>query len=225
MSNNVRDVIPLLLIGYSNVLLKGIDNEQLAKDIIENKHLRLDNNPKKSHYEDTFLPDTVECRKLLSMIDYEVKKINPYLTILKEDRMGPNHSLAFVGAWSLILEPGQSTVYHEHDLNLDQRFHGFRDGIAFVYYVTYPENSGDLIFCVETLKRRIMLPVKPVVGNLVMFPTYLPHLTLRNESNERRISVSGNYFPDREKMDEFYKEISEGRSNYFDHVGMYNDGI
>ena len=39
MSNNVRDVIPLLLIGYSNVLLKGIDNEQLAKDIIENKHL------------------------------------------------------------------------------------------------------------------------------------------------------------------------------------------
>ena len=72
MSNNVRDVIPLLLIGYSNVLLKGIDNEQLSKDIIENKHLRLDNNPKESHYEDTFLPDTVECRKLLSMIDYEV---------------------------------------------------------------------------------------------------------------------------------------------------------
>ena len=221
MSNSVRDVTPFLLIGCSIVSLEGIDNEQIAKDVMKNKHLRLENDPTTTRYEDTVLPDTTECRKLLSVIDYEIKKINPYLKMLKGEENGKKYA----GYWSLILEPGQSTMYHEHGLTIDQKFHGYHDGIAFAYYVTFPENSGDLIFCVETLKRRIMLPIKPTVGNLVMFPTYLPHLTLRNESNETRISISGNYFPDIEKTDEFYKEISEGRSNYFDYVGMYNDSL
>jgi hypothetical protein len=206
--------IPLLSIGYSIAQLRGIDSKQLSKDVMKNKHLRLDDDPNQTGYEDTSLPDTVESRKLLSMIEYEVRKINPYLKIL--DTSGK-------GVWGHILEPGQSTMYHEHDLTDIQRTRGHIDGISFAYYVTYPENSGDLVFCVETLKRRIMLPVRPSVGNLVLFPTYVPHLTLRNLSKENRISISGNFFPDPERMKDFYKEIYEGRSNYFYYVGTYND--
>ena len=205
--------IPLLSIGYSTAQLRGIDNKQLCEDVMKNKHLRLDDNPNLTGYEDTLLPDTVESRKLLSMIEYEVKKINPHLKIL--DTSGK-------GVWGHILEPGQSTMYHEHDLTDIQRASGHIDGISFVYYVQASGKSGDLVFCVEALKRRIMLPVTPVVGSLVLFPTYVPHLTLRNLSKKTRISISGNFFPNPERMKDFYKEISKGRSNYFYYVGVYN---
>ena len=228
MKNNSRNPIPLLSIGYSIVQLSGIDNKQLSEDIIENKHLRLDDDPNQTGYEDTLLPDTVESRKLLSKVYSEVRKVNSYLTILDTSNFGQydrfiKRSVRGKGVWGHILEPGQSTMYHEHDLTDIQRTRGHIDGISFAYYVTYPENSGELVFCVETLKRRIMLPVKPSVGNLVLFPTYVPHLTLRNRSKETRISVSGNFFPDPNKMEDFYKEIYEGRSNYFYYVGAYNE--
>ena len=220
--------IPLLSIGYSIAQLSGIDNERLAEDIMKNKHLRFDDDPNRTGYEDTLLPDTVESRKLLSKVYFEVSKINQYLTILDTANFGHHdrlikRSVRGKGVWGHILEPGQSTMYHEHDLTGIQRSRGHIDGISFAYYVTYPENSGELVFCVETLKRRVMLPVKPSVGNLVLFPTYVPHLTLRNRSKETRISVSGNFFPDPNKMEDFYKEIYEGRSNYFYYVGAYNE--
>ena len=220
--------IPLLSIGYSIAQLSGIDNERLAEDIMKNKHLRLDNDPNRTGYEDTLLPDTVESRKLLSKVYFEVSKINQYLTILDTANFGQHdriikRSVRGKGVWGHILEPGQSTMYHEHDLTGIQRSRGHIDGISFAYYVTYPENSGELVFCVETLKRRVMLPVKPSVGNLVLFPTYVPHLTLRNRSKETRISVSGNFFPDPKRMEDFYKEIYDGRSNYFYYVGAYNE--
>ena len=73
---------------------------------------------------------------------------------------------------------------------------GFRDGISWVYYVNCTEKSGDIVLNVNALKRKLQLP---------------------------RISVSGNYFPDNEKLNEFSKEIHEGRSNYFYYVGAYNN--
>ena len=211
MKNDSRYPLPLLSIGYTIEQLSGIDNKQLSEDVMKNKHLRIDVNPDQTGYEDTLLPDTVESRKLLSMIDYEVKKINPYLKML-----APSET------WGHILEPGQSTMYHDHDMPFWEKDRGLIDGISFTYYTKYPENSGDLVFCVETLKRRIMLPVRTTVGSLVMFPTYVPHLTLRNKSNETRISISGNYFPDPERMEDFNKEIHEGRSKYLYYVGVYS---
>ena len=82
MKNNIRNPIPLLSIGYSIVQLRGIDSKQLSEDIMKNKYLRLDDDPNQTGYEDTLLPDTVESKKLLSKVYYEVRKINPYLKIL-----------------------------------------------------------------------------------------------------------------------------------------------
>ena len=79
------------------------------------------------------------------------------------------------------------------------------------------------ILYVDVLNRKLAYPIRPVVGNLLLFPTHVPHLVKRNVSEETRISVSGNHFPDNEKLDEFFKEIYEGRSNYFYYVGAYNN--
>ena len=194
-SNNI---LPILSLGYNIIQLQGIDNKQLSKDIIENKHISLDIN-----YEETVLPDTVESKKLRNMVHDEIMKINKYFKPYDW--------------WAHILEPGQSTMYHSHEKA------GYRDGIAWVYYVTYPENSGDTVLIVDALKRKLMHPIRPVVGNLVVFPTHVPHLVKRNVSTETRISISGNHYPDSEKLDEFFKEIYEGRSNYFYYVGAYNN--
>ena len=195
---NTENILPILSLGYNIIQLQGIDNKQLSKDIIENKHISLDIN-----YEETVLPDTVESKKLRNMVHDEIMKINKYFKPYDW--------------WAHILEPGQSTMYHSHEKA------GYRDGIAWVYYVTYPENSGDIVLIVDALKRKLMHPIRPVVGNLVVFPTHVPHLVKRNVSTETRISISGNHYPDSEKLDEFFKEIYEGRSNYFYYVGAYNN--
>ena len=195
---NSSNILPILSLGHNIIQLQGIDNRQLAEDIIENKHISLDHN-----YEETVLPDTVESKKLRNMVHDEIIKINKYFKPFDW--------------WAHILEPGQSTMYHSHEI------HGYRDGIAWCYYVKYPENSGDIVLSVDVLKKKLMLPIRPVVGNLLLFPTHVPHLVRRNVSEVTRISVSGNYFPDNEKLDEFYKEIQDGRSSYFYYVGAYNN--
>ena len=190
--------LPILTLGYNIIQLQGIDNKQLSKDVIENKH-----NNEWPNYEETVLPDTAESKKLRNMVHDEIIKINKYFKPYDW--------------WAHILEPGQSTLYHSHEKE------GLRDGIAWVYYVTYPENSGDTVLIVDVLKRKLMHTIRPLVGNLVMFPTHVPHLVKRNVSIETRISISGNHYPDSEKLDEFSKEIYEGRSNYFYYVGHYNN--
>jgi len=195
---NSDNISPILSLGYNIIQLQGIDNKQLSEDITENKHISLDHN-----YEETVLPDTVESEKLRNMVHDEIMKINKYFKPYDW--------------WAHILEPGQSTMYHSHEKA------GYRDGIAWVYYVSYPENSGDIVLIVDALKRKLMYRIRPVVGNLLLFPTHVPHLVKRNVSTETRISISGNHYPDNEKLDEFGNEVFEGRSNYFYYVGAYNN--
>jgi hypothetical protein len=78
-------------------------------------------------------------------------------------------------------------MYHDHKEE--------RDGVSFVYYVTYPEDSGNLVFEFDVLGKRVFRSIRPKVGELILFPTYIPHFTTRNVSDEIRISISGNYFP------------------------------
>ena len=66
--------------------------------------------------------------------------------------------------------------------------------MSFVYYVTYPKGSGNLIFDFDVLSKRVCKSIEPKVGQLILFPTYIPHYTTRNVSDEIRISISGNYF-------------------------------
>ena len=190
-------------IDYDVIDIDGVDNEILSKEILSNKDKRLNTNPLQSQYEDTELLKTESSEKLMSKIDDELLKINTHFYI--------------TDIWAHIIEPNQSTMYHDHrgaqvkvDMvtgygqakdTIDAIGRGAtvdltyeRDGVSFVYYVTYPKCSGNLIFDFDVLSKRVCKSIEPKVGQLILFPTYIPHYTTRNVSDEIRISISGNYF-------------------------------
>jgi len=190
-------------IDYDVIDIDGVDNEILSKEILSNKDKRLNTNPLQSQYEDTELLKTKSSEKLMSKIDDELLKIDTHFYI--------------TDIWAHIIEPNQSTMYHDHrgaqvkvDMvtgygqakdTIDAIGRGAtvdltyeRDGVSFVYYVTYPKGSGNLIFDFDVLGKRVCKSIEPKVGQLILFPTYIPHYTTRNVSDEIRISISGNYF-------------------------------
>lgn len=169
------DYTGITMSNPGNILhLEGIDNDKINEEVLLNKENRLDVNPLQSHYEDTFIPNSESVDHLLFKIDSEVKtKVDPFL---KLDTF-----------WSHILHPGQSTMYHNHKEG--------RDGLSFVYYTKYTKQSGNLIFDFEVLGKRVCYSYEPQVGSLVLFPTWVPHYTSRNVSDDTRISISGNCFP------------------------------
>ena len=162
----------LFSISYDIIDIDGVDNEILSKEILSNKDKRLDSNPLQSRYEDTELLKTKSSEKLMSKIDDVILKIDTHFY---------NHDI-----WAHIIEPKQSTMYHDHKTE--------KDGLSFVYYVTYPKDSGNLIFDFDVLGKRVYKSIEPKVGQLILFPTTIPHYTTRNVSDEIRISISGNYF-------------------------------
>ena len=123
--------------------------------------------------------------QLLDKIDIIAKSINKHLVMGDE-------------AWTHLVEPKQSTMFHTHQ-------DPGPPGLSFVYWVTVPEKSGDLIAIIQVDKYRHFHKIEPKAGDLVVFPTYLPHMTARNCSNKTRISISGNYYPPLDKLNDVRK--------------------
>ncbi len=158
---------------YRTKCIEGIDNESLSKDVLSKSNCRISDDPLQSRYEDTELPNTKNTKDLILKIDSEIYDIN--------------FNLERRNIWSHIIEPQQSTIPHNHI--------GDDDGLSFVYYVTYPKQSGNIVFDFYVANKRIFRSIEPKVGMLIIFPTWMSHYTTRNISDEKRISISGNYFP------------------------------
>lgn len=179
---------PFISIGHLIVPIgQDLDNEAISDAVIAMESERRSTEVGDTKAEDSLLPyDNPHVAGLLSRIDAFVRTLNPYF-----EPFGDCES------WGHILNPGQNTDYHTHIRP------GWPDGLSWVYYPQYPENSGSLIFAMDAVARRTMVEVVPAVGNLVIFPSYAPHYTRRNMSDEKRVSISGNYFPDPEQTDSF----------------------
>lgn len=163
-----------ITIEPSNVFhIDDINNDALIKEALDFEDNKLDSNPLASKYEDSELPDSESLDHLIYKIDCIVKvNISPFLKL--------------DGHWAHILHPQQSTMYHSHT--------GEREGISFVYYVKAPEDSGNLVFNFDVAGKNLCASIEPEVGKLVLFPTWIPHYTSRNVSEDTRISISGNYY-------------------------------
>ena len=98
--------------------------------------------------------------------------------------------------WSIINPKNASNARHIHPNNF----------ISSAYYVTAPENSGDIVFydprSANTIRSPIasnanklnsnIFTVQPKEGLLILFPSYLHHSVNRNDSEEERIVISFN---------------------------------
>lgn len=191
--------VPIILIGMSRYcLLDEVDNKQIQEDVLKKYNTRMNFDTEDSSIEDTVLPKTYAVTHLLNKIDNIVTSINKHLLIGEE-------------VWTHWVEPGQSTMFHTHQ-------DPGPPGLSFVYWVDFPKDSGDLIGILQVDKYRHFHKVVPKTGDLVVFPTYLPHMTARNCSNQTRISISGNYYPPLDKLSLVQKEPG----TLFNYIGRIN---
>lgn len=160
---------------YAVHQLTGINNEAVVEQVLDKQRDRLVDDPRHTTYEDSPLPDTPEVRVLTDQVAAIMRQIDP--------RLAPSPF------WAHILKPGESTMYHTHSVG---NYPGI--GLSWVYYASFSEGSGDLIFICQLNEDRVFHGVKPAVGRLVIFSTSMPHMTERHAGQSVRVSVSGNYF-------------------------------
>lgn len=87
-----------------------------------------------------------------------------------------------VGHWFNEMQSGFRTLPHTHEEN--------EELLSGVFYITAPEQSGDLLLGVGNGQQRI----KPEVGKFVFFSPDLLHEVEKNESEQVRLSVGMNFF-------------------------------
>jgi len=110
---------------------------------------------------------------------------------------GTYGGMSIAKLWTTIYPPKCFVPEHIHSNNL----------ISGVFYIKAPKNCGDIVFHDPNWVAKSMcsngestFPVKggtkapwtPVAGDLLLFPSWLPHYTEPNESDEDRIIVSFN---------------------------------
>ena len=198
---------PLLTIGHLVVPIGvDLDNAEITRAVVAKEHERRCEDVGDTKSEDSILPeDNAELGKLLNRIDSFVRTLNPHFEKFEDAER-----------WGHILNPGQNTDYHTH-IRAD-----WPDGLSWVYYSNYPEHSGSLVFAMDAVARRNMHQIDPAVGNLVIFPSYAPHFTKRNMSEEKRVSISGNYFPNSDEA-EAYDEYASTQMTPLAHIlGIWN---
>jgi predicted 2-oxoglutarate/Fe(II)-dependent dioxygenase YbiX len=79
--------------------------------------------------------------------------------------------------------PGHRTSLHTHDEHDEL--------LSAVYYVTAPQDSGDLV--IEDTP--VTIRVRPEAGLMVLFPPDAPHAVEENASDRDRLSVAFNFGP------------------------------
>ena len=160
---------------YAVHQLTGIDNKAVVEQVMAEQHNRIVDDPRQTTYEDSPLPDTPQIRAITDQVAAIMGQI--------DGRMVPSPF------WAHILEPGDATSYHTHSVG---PYPGI--GLSWVYYASFEEGDGDLIFICQLNEERVFHGVKPAVGRLIIFPTSMPHMTERHAGKNIRVSVSGNFF-------------------------------
>lgn len=178
------NTINLFTLNMHTVYLDDIDNAVLLKEIEDysgNIPNVKDPTPAHTFYEDNLYPFGMpESTKLMEQITSAVSSL-----LGKE--------MVMDSIWTITLERNQSVLSHTHKVNL-QLYP--EDYYSVSYYVNAPENSADLIFVTthcNTIEKATA--VKPEPGMLMIFNSFIPHMTNRHYSDEKRVVVSANLGP------------------------------
>jgi hypothetical protein len=151
------------------------DAQKLNVKVLEKFQIYKDHNDaRKSHFfegrhENIYIPTELieEVQTVLSFCTHCVTKITGK-KFLKS------------GLWFNYMEPGHITLAHSHDED-DEIY-------SAVYYVSVPENSGNLIITENNMD----IVIQPVDGMIVLFPPNLVHHVTKNNSNKARLSLGIN---------------------------------
>ena len=156
-------------------VIQGIvdgDFEKLEKILLDNYSKKLSDNPLASRSEDSICPSS-------PIVDYILYQICDDFYRITGKRV-------FVDSyWGHIHEKNMSTKVHSHAGS-------FGSGVV---YISVPKGSGSIVFLpnIDSMNRdAFSASFPPERGRYYIFPSYLDHYVTRNESEEKRISLSFN---------------------------------
>lgn len=178
----------VLRLQVNTVILDSINNEKLIEEINKTSNsipLSLIEgfgaSTNHTYFEDSTFPwNMPEASKLLSEIEKIVSAIG-------------NLSMKVSEAWTLSLDFGQSVMAHSHRMNNHMKPSEY---YSVAYYANAPTGSAKLLFEVgHSNISESIYSIEPEVGMLVVFNSYMKHMTTRHLSHEKRIAVSANLVP------------------------------
>jgi hypothetical protein len=168
-----------LNVFYSEI--EGLDNNALTELSVQSADIKKSDDASATGYED-------------SPLDGD----NPHIKLLRDTVKGVIHKhidarLDEGEIWAHVLKTGETTMIHSHRNKRDWALLG----VSWVYYASNPptENlGGKIVFQTQVGgTKTINKDFSPKVGDLIIFPSWLPHFTTRNASPKTRVSISGNY--------------------------------
>lgn len=186
MSRQIKNV-PLVSQLVHVTTLEDIDHDQVASDIELYACTIEQESPNYGwisrgfvQHEDLVMPVTPEIAKLEAAVLETMKQLT--------SRDYKIHDM-----WSVRLVKNQSVIAHSHYSNL--HIHP-EEYYSIAYYPQVPEGSAELIFSANWCGvRQTTVPVVPQKGMLVMFNSYITHMTARQQVDSTRLVVSMNLGP------------------------------
>lgn len=182
--------------------IEGLDNKRLAElalEEAENLEKRKSENPSATGFED-------------SPLDSNAPAVKQLRATIKRTIHQRIESRAQEGEiWAHVLRRGETTQIHSHRNKKDWDFLG----LSWVYYPQMPEGEnigGKIVFQTQIGgTKTINKDFTPKTGMFIIFPSWLSHFTTRCTSDELRISISGNYrFNDEKLYDEVGRDPKSG---------------
>lgn len=184
--NNINE-IPLVRLSAHSVLLEDVDNVSVAKQMYMNAIPIEQECPEYGHVSRGFL----QYEDLVVPVSKEIKHLEQQILQTIQQISGKKHEIDDI--WGVVLTKGQSVIAHSHKSNLHANP---AEHFSFAYYPDVPDGAAELIFMVgyaDTMQTTVA--IKPQVGLLVIFNSYVTHMTARHKSNETRLVISGNTSP------------------------------
>ena len=187
---------PIVTAGKFTTTL-DMDNDAINEAVMLRKDMKLDDTPGNTFQEDSFLPESGECERLIMEVDKAIQtNINPYFETYNQ--------------WAHILHPNEQTMIHTHDSP------GLPPHLSWVYYSKTDPNCGNIVWQSTIHNKLFTMEETPKVGMLIVFPNWMPHFTKKNNSNNTRISISGNAKP----KEGDYQAVGNEPKNLFNIVGL-----
>ena len=161
--------------GFFHGMVPDIDNEQLAKHILDHGK-RASENIVSTKHEDFHFPENEQFNKVIAYIQKEFNYLNP-------ERMLETPKYY----WSQIHQKRESSTLHSHYDPHDSFT------LSAVYYPQYLEGAGDLVFNIQENKyHTTRFQITPLVGQYFLFPCWLEHFVTKNYSDGLRVSIAFN---------------------------------
>ena len=202
---------PIYHLNVFYTQLEGLDNEGLAKEcnsLFENEREMIETQNADRRLDG----NNVHVKALREAVDKVIKK-------------EIDHRLVEGEIWAHVLRQGDTTMIHTHRNKKDWALLD----TSWVYYATNNPNThlgGRIIFQTQIGGvKTIHKDWQPKPGDLIIFPSWLPHFTTHNMSPDLRVSISGNYKIS-SLPEQYYNEVAyDTETGIKKLTGIYQDGI